>query len=414
MAIRQYIGARYVPKFMGTYDATQIYEALCIVDNGSGTSYISKIPTPAGTPLTDNVHWAIYGSSSGAITSLQQQINDMQDGSIPGSLQYQIDENATKIQSLINDARRVVIITDSYGTGRGGATPFTDYFQNIMGLANTDYFAYAEGSLGFNQTGDGGHTALTLLQSHSADITDHDSITDVVFVLGGNDWGHITGLDDAIHNCFDYVKTAYQNAKIWLAYSYNQAAKTAVQIDQYHESLEIYASRAMLDNALWVDNYYYIMHNNDLFISDGVHPNSDGGSALGRNLANFMMKGSCDYKTRKKCVYTSVNGTLSSTLAMTIDNAVATITGYCGIEARSFSAGSNDVKIGAIADPLFKGVSSAVQIPVSLPLTSGATVMGFLYVFGGDVYINVKLGSADSVADTNLFISNVALSTLLL
>ena len=46
----QYVGARYVPKFMGTYDNTQAYENMCVVDNGLGTSYISKKPTPAGTP----------------------------------------------------------------------------------------------------------------------------------------------------------------------------------------------------------------------------------------------------------------------------------------------------------------------------------------------------------------------------
>lgn len=73
--IREYIGARYVPKFMGNYDATQSYEALCVVDNGLGTSYISKIPTPPGTPLTDTVHWALYGASSGAIIHLQDQID---------------------------------------------------------------------------------------------------------------------------------------------------------------------------------------------------------------------------------------------------------------------------------------------------------------------------------------------------
>lgn len=73
--MRQYIGARYVPKFMGTYDNTQAYEALCVVDNGMGTSYISKVPTPVNTPLTDTNYWAVYGASSGAIINLQSQIN---------------------------------------------------------------------------------------------------------------------------------------------------------------------------------------------------------------------------------------------------------------------------------------------------------------------------------------------------
>lgn len=70
----KYIGARYMPKFVGVYDATQAYEALSVVDNGSGTSYVSNQPVPAGTPLTDTTYWAVYGSTNGAILNLQQQI----------------------------------------------------------------------------------------------------------------------------------------------------------------------------------------------------------------------------------------------------------------------------------------------------------------------------------------------------
>ena len=51
MAIRQYVGARYVPRFLGTYDPTQNYDALDVVDNGSGTSYIARKTVPAGTYL---------------------------------------------------------------------------------------------------------------------------------------------------------------------------------------------------------------------------------------------------------------------------------------------------------------------------------------------------------------------------
>lgn len=78
MSIHPYIGARYVPRFLGTYDATQQYEALDVVDNGAGTSYISRIPTPPGTPLTDTDHWALYGSSSAAIASLTTRINALE------------------------------------------------------------------------------------------------------------------------------------------------------------------------------------------------------------------------------------------------------------------------------------------------------------------------------------------------
>lgn len=77
MAMHPYIGARYVPRFMGTYDPTQAYEALDVVDNGSGTSYISKIPTDPGTPLTDGTHWTIYGASSAAIMALQTRVDNL-------------------------------------------------------------------------------------------------------------------------------------------------------------------------------------------------------------------------------------------------------------------------------------------------------------------------------------------------
>ena len=95
----QYIGARYVPRFMGTYDATQIYEGLDVVDNGMGTSYIAKQPVPAGTSLTNTTYWAVYGSTSGAIINLQNQIDDMKDGTVSGSLQNQIDDLKTGVNN---------------------------------------------------------------------------------------------------------------------------------------------------------------------------------------------------------------------------------------------------------------------------------------------------------------------------
>lgn len=110
--VREYIGARYVPKFMGLFDITQDYEALSVVDNGQGTSYISKIPTPAGTPLTDGVYWTVYGSTNGAIINLQDQIYELRDGAVidcenpPTSLSPLIPDedfdNTARLQALID------------------------------------------------------------------------------------------------------------------------------------------------------------------------------------------------------------------------------------------------------------------------------------------------------------------------
>lgn len=116
MSVRTYVGARYVPRFLGTYDPTQNYEGLDVVDNGSGTSYISRKITPAGTPLTDTDHWAIYGAASGAIISLQNQIDDIH-GIIAtpemfGAVGDGITDDTADIQSALNAADTILMLGD--------------------------------------------------------------------------------------------------------------------------------------------------------------------------------------------------------------------------------------------------------------------------------------------------------------
>lgn len=76
--VRMYVGARYVPRFIDEpWNDTRSYEALDVVDNGQGTSYIARKPVPAGTPLSDRTYWFLYGATSGAIVNLQQQIDTL-------------------------------------------------------------------------------------------------------------------------------------------------------------------------------------------------------------------------------------------------------------------------------------------------------------------------------------------------
>ena len=124
MSVREYIGARYVPKFMGLYDPTEDYEALSVVDNGLGTSYISKVPTPAGTPLTDTNYWIISGSTNGAIIQLQEEVNRIKDNATVAAMQSNTDLAAgdvTRTSGFYNaaDGGAATYIVDNVGVADG-------------------------------------------------------------------------------------------------------------------------------------------------------------------------------------------------------------------------------------------------------------------------------------------------------
>ena len=114
-----------MPKFLGTWSATTSYEALSVVDDGMGTSYVSNKPTPAGTPLTDTSYWAVYGASSGAIISLQNRMSAAENNindimglyATPeeyGAVGDGIADDTQALQDAINSGKHLIILTNVY------------------------------------------------------------------------------------------------------------------------------------------------------------------------------------------------------------------------------------------------------------------------------------------------------------
>ena len=215
MAIRQYVGARYVPRFTGLYDATQIYNALDVVDNGSGTSYIAKKTVPAGTPLTDTEYWFVYGATSGAILNLQQQIDDMKDGDIPGSLQNQIDNLNNRVFMLFGDSYALGIDGDDNQhivPGGGWATRF----KNLMEGYGVKVY-YDPGA------SNGIATPTPILPDYEAQIaamTDEEkaAVTDVVYIGGWNDqWITEASVRSAMEVFCSRVRNVMPSARILIA-----------------------------------------------------------------------------------------------------------------------------------------------------------------------------------------------------
>lgn len=87
MGVRQYIGARYVPKFYensnntSEWQAGVIYEPLTIVTY-NGNSYTSKKPVPAniGDPSSNTEYWVATGLYNEQVESLRQQFEELKNG----------------------------------------------------------------------------------------------------------------------------------------------------------------------------------------------------------------------------------------------------------------------------------------------------------------------------------------------
>lgn len=79
MANNRYVGARYVPIVVGSWDNSVTYEALSVVMY-QGDSYISKIPVPVGIDITNigywvkcadyNAQWAAYQETAFTMAKL--------------------------------------------------------------------------------------------------------------------------------------------------------------------------------------------------------------------------------------------------------------------------------------------------------------------------------------------------------
>lgn len=125
-AIRQYIGARYVPKFFdnGTGSAAWIsgveYEPLTIVTY-LGNSYTSKKPVPAniGNPASNGEYWVATGNYNAQVEIYRQEVQDAIEGidadiqEAVSGVEAELNETKTELETeMTNTVNQVQEMTD--------------------------------------------------------------------------------------------------------------------------------------------------------------------------------------------------------------------------------------------------------------------------------------------------------------
>ena len=99
MTVREYIGARYVPLFIGQWDSTVSYEPLSVVTH-EGNSYTSRQHVPVGVNIDNETFWAETGNYNSQVEQYREEVSRYHDEVI--GLANDIDDLETEIADNLN------------------------------------------------------------------------------------------------------------------------------------------------------------------------------------------------------------------------------------------------------------------------------------------------------------------------
>ena len=329
--VKQYVGARYVPKFASPIEwaADTSYEALTIV-TFNNASYTSKVPVPptVGNPANNPQYWALTGNYNAQVEQYRQETETVSNNltteitnreNADTALQDQIDtevtnrENAdTALHKQVEQYRQetetvsnnltteitnrknadtalqdqiatialhkqvdkyYLFIGDSYAVESvTGTNRWPISLAKLLKLNDNQYTISAQGSTGF--IGVTTNTWLDLLKN--ANVTNRESVTDIIVAGGSNDSGvsDTNSLVSAISKFMSEAKKLYPNAKVYLAnimYAKNISTRNSAfyKIDLYYPTIENYG-------GIYLSNTWKCLFDTSLLQDDGIHPIYNG------------------------------------------------------------------------------------------------------------------------------------------
>lgn len=337
MAVRQYIGARYVPLYAGDWDATKNYEPLTIVTDANGNSFTSLRDVPAGTPLTDRTYWIQTSSFSGAMEQLQRRMSAAEDDidnleTFKTFAEDRFRRDEIRIRALEDRKKKFILIGDSYGT---------QAFSNWTALLKSKLLNFGIADVVYDSaSGGAGFAANTRVKFTDmftdiiAPLSDGDkaAITDV-FVAGGyNDISMVTDRKEQIEAGISVfttaVKTSCPNARIHIACI--AASSLADTNDWALSSILQYVVPAYSScgeyGAAYVLNSEYILRNRKLLTSEGNHPNAASSNEIVKQFFSYICGGAADVKYSSICSIKNSENTEIATVGTSYSNGVAKIT----------------------------------------------------------------------------------------
>lgn len=292
-AIREYIGAKYVPTFEGEWDSSKAYDPLCVVMN-QGNSYTSRQYVPVGVDIENETYWALSALYNAQIEQYKNEVDAL--GAIIPNTEF-TSSNTVKdyIDTLTAQTQKcIVTIGDSFGDAadQGEANVWS---VELAKRLNLELHNYCKGNAGYVRVGNGGNTFLTEIESANSDTSfDNDDVRYVIIYGGYNDAYNSVDTDTFKTN----IATAITNVRQYFPKSelvifgcnttlnaslltYGSGSYSKGKVLAYTEYIEDICSA---NGAQFCNTCGWLWGNENAYKSDYAHPNT-----LGRNLIVSQM-----------------------------------------------------------------------------------------------------------------------------
>ena len=208
--------------------------------------------------------------------------------------QENFSEQLEHVENNISNLKseKYIFIGDSYGEGytpEGNVTSWIDYTKQLMHLSEDNCYSYAVGGYGFTTEG-----FQELINRAVSDIVDKEKIKYIVVGGGYNDSWNYSAIANSMKVFFDICNNNFPNSKIIIApFGWCvEGLTTGVHVTQTFSNLINmvleYQRNAVINGGCYVDGIYSVLHKNEFFSSDFVHPNNNGQYAIALAISNYL------------------------------------------------------------------------------------------------------------------------------
>lgn len=275
MSVRQYIGARYVPRFSdindGNWSSVYSYEPLIIVKNGNDY-YTSKKSVPVGIQITNTEYWMKTGDYNGAIAALNTRLNTAES-----------EISALKTEEGTNGSR-YIFVGDSYNNPN--YSNWGNQAATELGLSSSNYASlYVDGGSFVN------NSFVSPIDTYAATLTSEEKakVSNIIFLGGINDAsaGGESAIITNMRAWITHCKEIFPNAKISIGFIGNSIETSSILHGRDYKTIAM-ALNIYEHCSEWGAHYLagmeYILHDYSLMGSDGIHPTLTGGQRIAQYL----------------------------------------------------------------------------------------------------------------------------------